>query len=1175
MRSASQSMLVLVLVTLVLVVSYVGSASAEVIEIEGATGEPGIRLQSQGVAGVEIRHEVHSFAFEPLEIDGETMQKICLPNVFLPNNAGAPDLPGESRLVGLPEGATATLEIVSSRTLVYHNVEVAPAPVIPLQNDDSPLVYQKDLAIYTRNALYPSSPALISEPHQMRGVDVVAVGITPFQYNPVTKELIVYTELEVRVAFHGGNGLFGEDRLRNRYWEPILESHLINYASLPKMDFGSLSDSREGYEYVIITPDNPDFIAWGDTLKAWRKLQGISTEVFTTSDIGGTSAAEIEAWLDNAYNSWDIPPVAFMILGDYPESGDRDIGITSPIYNSTCVSDNIYADVDGDHLPEMAHGRITARGAAELETMIIKMLSYEREPYTDPDFYDHPIMAGGWQTDRWFILCTEIVFGFQTNILGKDPVREYAIFTGTPGTVWSTSANTDILVDYFGPNGLGYIPATPEHLTDWGGNAERLNTDINSGAYMLLHRDHGWMDGWGEPDYHIPDLAGLSNDLFPFVFSINCLTGMYNWESECFTEAFHRMVHGALGVIAASETSYSFVNDTFIWGMFDELWPEFMPDYPLAGSDNMGSTNLRTAWGMISGKWFLFGSEWPWNTGNKEVTYHLFHHHGDAFLTMYSEVPQELDVFHYDSCPLNTDMFAFQANAGAVVALTVDGEIIGVADATGAPQTMSIIPQTQPGTLRITVTNANYFRYDETIPIGGTAYLVKPDGTGDFATIQAAIDAVAEGVTIELADGTYTGEGNRDVDFIGKAVTVRSRYGNPEACIIDAEGLVADPHRGFQFVSGEGSGTLLAGVKILGGVYENGEGAGILCHGSSPRIEHCAITGNLASNGLGGGLACMAGASPSVVACTFEANEGNLGGGIYCASGSPALEGCTFKANIAADGGGGAHFTGNGSLPTLDSSTFWSNEALTGGGVACTDSAAVTVTHCTFYDDFAYEGAAVSVGTDASAILENNIVAFGREGAGIACDGSGASASLTCCDLYNNAGGDWVGCIADQYGINGNMSLDPMFCGEAILDDPYTLRANSPCVPYHNPECGLIGARPRGCGFSETDGEPAYMPTVPCIVQLGPSPCTHSTCLRYSVPGKAENIEACVRVRLRILDVSGRAVKSIFDADQRPGTYSVYRDGGNHRGQCLGSGIYLWQLTMGERSVTKRVVLVR
>ena len=51
---------------------------------------------------------------------------------------------------------------------------------------------------------------------------------------------------------------------------------------------------------------------------------------------------------------------------------------------------------------------------------------------------------------------------------------------------------------------------------------------------------------------------------------------------------------------------------------------------------------------------------------------------------------------------------------------------------------------------------------------------VDDDGPADFSNIQAAIDDANDGDTVEIQPGTYTGPGNGDINFKGKAITVRS-----------------------------------------------------------------------------------------------------------------------------------------------------------------------------------------------------------------------------------------------------------------------------------------------------------------------------------------------------------------------------------------------------------------
>ena len=152
-----------------------------------------------------------------------------------------------------------------------------------------------------------------------------------------------------------------------------------------------------------------------------------------------------------------------------------------------------------------------------------------------------------------------------------------------------------------------------------------------------------------------------------------------------------------------------------------------------------------------------------------------------------------------------------------------------------------------------------------TCPSTARTVVVDPEGTGDYPTIQGAIDAADSLDTIELTDGLFTGSGNRDLDFLGKAITLRSESGNPAACIIDCEGVGTEQHWGVRFSSGEGPQSLLQGITIRGGSVGIWPGpvigATVCCENeSAPTIRDCVFYGNHARKG--GAVSCSWKSSP-------------------------------------------------------------------------------------------------------------------------------------------------------------------------------------------------------------------------------------------------------------------------------------------------------------------------
>lgn len=161
------------------------------------------------------------------------------------------------------------------------------------------------------------------------------------------------------------------------------------------------------------------------------------------------------------------------------------------------------------------------------------------------------------------------------------------------------------------------------------------------------------------------------------------------------------------------------------------------------------------------------------------------------------------------------------------------------------------------------------------------------------STIQAGINAASIGDTVLVADGTYTGDGNRDIDFGGKDVAVISVNG-PQTTILDLEGTDETPHRAFNFVNGETSDAKLIGFTIKNGYgtysHDNYEGGAILLDGASPTIEFCVFIDN---DGKWQGGAVSSFSSTSIFNnCTFTQNSARYGGGLYANGAQLTLNNC-------------------------------------------------------------------------------------------------------------------------------------------------------------------------------------------------------------------------------------------------------------------------------------------
>ncbi len=339
--------------------------------------------------------------------------------------------------------------------------------------------------------------------------------------------------------------------------------------------------------------------------------------------------------------------------------------------------------------------------------------------------------------------------------------------------------------------------------------------------------------------------------------------------------------------------------------------------------------------------------------------------------------------------------------------------------------------------------------------------VLNPDGSGHYPNIQAAIDAVGPGSNIWLSDGTWSGAGNRDLDFGGKQLGLRSISEDPSACVFDLGG---GGFRALSFTSGEGSDCLVRGIG-----FENASGLDfggvVYVNGASPRFENCRFEGNLCN--IAGGCVYVQNSSMSIHDCLFHNNyAGQSGAALSLAQDNLAyVENCRFTYNWA-DMMGGAIEVYDGA-PVITGCVFWNNTAVDwAGGAVHFELGQPILSYCTFDYNNCGNGSHVSSQYSGCQISYS---IFTRGNSPPITTGAGNTYSLLCCDLWSNTGGDFTGEFAGLLGVDGNFSEDPQYCGDHLTGD-FRLQSDSPCAPG-NGDCpeSLIGALPVACGTESAE----------------------------------------------------------------------------------------------------------
>jgi PKD repeat protein len=671
-----------------------------------------------GLQGIEVSWQFDGITTHLQDVEGVTYQYVRIKDFTFTKEVGRPALPCYQELIAIPRGAVPQIRILSS---TYTDIP-APFPVHPALKPATDTYgapepdFEIDRLFYQTDQFSPGALVSFDEMQSLRELSFGVFGIYPVQYNPVTGVLRVYSSLHFAVDFPGATDFLDVNQHSEHFLSSVAAPFLNGGSVLAEIQQEGIVQSGGSAtpNYIIITHDN--YMLAAERLAAWKTQMGYEVEIINGT---GMTSANIKSEVHTRYHAWTPKPDYLLIIGDHPDiPGQVIVGsygtFASDLYYVCTGSGN-------DYVADMARGRISVSTATEANNVVTKIIQYEQSPPQDSAFYTNSVHAAYFQhasngyAERRFAQTAEELRSYMVNTQGYNVTRVYY----TESTVNPTNWNN------------GYYAAgepIPSYLLKptfpWTGNATQINAALNSGAFYILHRDHGYETGWGDPAYSNANVNALNNgNKTPVVFTINCLTGKYYY-GECFSERFLRKYPGgAVGVFGHAEISLSGYNDALAFGLFDAIWanPGAIPVFTGSGGINLTNPvphpKIFNLGDVVNHGLIRMTQTW----GAHQYTNELLHYFGDPAMRIFTRKPLPIAAVHPLTlqCGADTSLVVNSSNCtSGLVTLVVDDELIWRGSLSNGTANLNF-PQLSGTFAILTISDTNRIPYVDTIIITG------------------------------------------------------------------------------------------------------------------------------------------------------------------------------------------------------------------------------------------------------------------------------------------------------------------------------------------------------------------------------------------------------------------------------------------------------------------------
>ena len=629
-----------------LVVAGTAAATTQTIPLPAERSRLDLGTETRSELRFQI--EVGDLAALDVTTTAGEFTRLMIPGFHSSKVEGAPELPMMNRLIAVPYGSVARVEVLSAQSREIDladfgvtNLLLPAQPSMPKDADPETWPFVFDRAAYAVDRISPELAKVVPL-GRLRAMDLGRLEISPVEYFPRANRIRVTERLEVRVVFEGGDQLAGDD-LKLQTASPFFTPLYARVAGSRAFHDDYPDRVGDVVTMVIITPDMfsaqlQDFVDW-KTERGFHMVVG----VLGTPEVG-TTTTSIQAYIHDLYNNPPVgqPAPSFVLfVGDVAECPTWTL--------SGNASDRPYCAVDGDLVPDIYYGRFSATNPTQLQAILDKTMMYDQFTMPDPSYLGEVVMIAGMDASH--------------------------------GSTWG-NGQINYGTDYYFNLAHGILSHTylyPES----GGNAANIIQDVSNGVAYVNYTAHGSATSWADPYFSQSDVNGLQND-GEYCLSVGncCSTSEYDY-GECFAETWLRAANkGAIGYIGGSNSTYW--DEDYWWGVGYTASIVANPTYEESGlgaydglfHDHGEADHL---WYVTNDAIIFCGNLAVMESGSSRIEYYwnIYNLMGDPSLSTYLGVPAANPVYHLDTVFTSSTSLVVDAVHGSYVGLTQDGVLVG------------------------------------------------------------------------------------------------------------------------------------------------------------------------------------------------------------------------------------------------------------------------------------------------------------------------------------------------------------------------------------------------------------------------------------------------------------------------------------------------------------------